>query len=922
MNKRYIQNTLIILIILSTAFYWFNNHSEITVLNSEKMSIHPENMSDESEVRLFRQMEEFQFNRLKNPKTNKIPQNIRAKELEFAKRLPVSKKLFKGNRNKSVTTTMWTHEGPNNQGGRTKNIVADIMNNNILLAAAAEGGVWRSTDAGTTWNIVSPKMSVHNVTSIVQDKRTGKTNNWYYATGEYGSNLFIDGNGLGRFLGNGLWKSTDNGMTWNFLGDTQSDSPGHYFEPFQINWGLELDKSNTAEDEIWVAAYSGVFGSTDGGDTWPMSIKGKGDIGEVPIYTSVSVTSTGGVYAALSSGNNSGIYFSANGISWTTITPSFWPAQVNRIVIDNAQSNENILYVIANTPGVGTAGADDGGSDDYTSLWKYNAKYNQWTNLSDKLPDFVAPVKGYSSQGGYDMFIKVKPDNENYVFIGGTNLYRTTNGFATKLNDADWIGGYATSNDISLYPNQHPDQHGLFFLPSKPNIAYSVHDGGISVTNDISASTVVWSNLNTGYLTTQFWSIAIDHATANSKYILGGMQDNGTMIDTLSGQLSNWATVGSGDGTYAAISNGAEYFYISSQLGNIWRTSQNSGWAKVTPADASDFLFITPYLLDPNNTNVMYLLAGDKVWRNSDLTQIPPYDNNSTTVNWSSLIGTVEGIRATALAMSKAAPNLLYVGDNSGNLYKITDASDMNSPFVKISDSTFPGGYISSIAVNPDDGNNVLVGFSNYGILSLFATKDGGLTWSSVGGNLEETLTGAGNGPSVRNVKILPYNGSTVYLVGLSVGLASTEELNGMNTVWKRLAADEIGNVVVETMDVRPLDGTVVVGTFGKGVFSSKTVVTSIKDEIISPNDFSLKQNYPNPFNPSTVIEYSIPQTTNVKLEVFNSLGQKVADLVNEKVTAGVHSVNFDASGLSSGVYFYKFTTKDFTAAKKMIVLR
>jgi hypothetical protein len=94
-----------------------------------------------------------------------------------------------------------------------------------------------------------------------------------------------------------------------------------------------------------------------------------------------------------------------------------------------------------------------------------------------------------------------------------------------------------------------------------------------------------------------------------------------------------------------------------------------------------------------------------------------------------------------------------------------------------------------------------------------------------------------------------------------------------------------------------------------------------IKNEGIA-NTYSLAQNFPNPFNPVTKISYSIPKSSEVNLTVYDILGQKVASLVNEKQDAGSYSVDFDASSLSSGVYYYKIETGDFTSIKKMTLVK
>ena len=91
---------------------------------------------------------------------------------------------------------------------------------------------------------------------------------------------------------------------------------------------------------------------------------------------------------------------------------------------------------------------------------------------------------------------------------------------------------------------------------------------------------------------------------------------------------------------------------------------------------------------------------------------------------------------------------------------------------------------------------------------------------------------------------------------------------------------------------------------------------------ISGPTEFSLSQNYPNPFNPSTTIEYSIPESGNVKLKVYNSLGEEVETLVNKFEEAGTYKINFDASSITSGIYFYKLDIGSHSQVKKMILLK
>ena len=95
-----------------------------------------------------------------------------------------------------------------------------------------------------------------------------------------------------------------------------------------------------------------------------------------------------------------------------------------------------------------------------------------------------------------------------------------------------------------------------------------------------------------------------------------------------------------------------------------------------------------------------------------------------------------------------------------------------------------------------------------------------------------------------------------------------------------------------------------------------------VEVEIVTSNNFELSQNYPNPFNPTTSIKFNLPEAGNVKLAVYNLLGQEVKTLVNGFRTAGAYTVNFDASNLSSGIYLYKIEMNNFTQVRKMTLLK
>ena len=125
----------------------------------------------------------------------------------------------------------------------------------------------------------------------------------------------------------------------------------------------------------------------------------------------------------------------------------------------------------------------------------------------------------------------------------------------------------------------------------------------------------------------------------------------------------------------------------------------------------------------------------------------------------------------------------------------------------------------------------------------------------------------------------------------------------------------------ISSLAINP-NGYIFAGTLNGGVFRSISSTTSIKEEEINVFTFSLTQNFPNPFNPTTIIRYSVPQTTLVIIKVYNLLGSEIATLVNEEKSFGNYKMQFDGSNLSSGVYFYRMQAGNFNSTKKFILLR
>jgi hypothetical protein len=813
-----------------------NNLRKLAIRADEKAGIKVDKDNPQARAK-------FEKMRTMDPAKGFVPENIREKELRYVH----SKKAGLINKKKSGSSSIeWTHRGPYNVGGRTRALAVDISDENILLAGGVSGGMWRTTNRGKIWTKTTGSSHIHSVTAVAQDPNN--TQIWYYTTGERIGNSASGQGGSSQYRGNGVYKSTDGGKTWKILESTQSTSPVSFDSFFNYCYNVVV---NPVNGDVYVAAVGRIYRSTDQGASWD-TVLGNDDF-FYSEYTDIAVNKNGVLYATMSSyfeSADQGIFRSTDGTNWTNITPINFPVNYLRVVLDIAPSNENVVYFLGQTPFSGFYNDVD---NEWLSLWKYTyllgdgADINgKWEDRSDNLPEYGGTVGNLYSQGSYNLVVKVKPDDENTLFIGGTNLYRSDNAFLTA-NKTYWIGGYSPANDVSFYINQHPDQHAIVFFPSDPKKMLVGHDGGISyTTNNMGDSPgyvpVAWTSLNNGYLTTQAYAIGIKEYSKFDNDILCGFQDNGTWFTGYMDPDDPWLEEYSGDGGHCAFAkaeNGGTYRYVSSQEGNIYKFRYNKAgfyvdFTRVTPADPDpdNLLFINPFILDPNDDKIMYYAGGDRIYKNSNLTEIGLFSNQKTTVNWddiytSVIVSTLLKGRISALDISKNPANVLYYGTSLGYIFKLDDISKDYPQKTEISNGYgLPANaYVSSIYVDPSDADKVFVTFSSYSVPSVFYTTDGGASWTDLSGNLEENPDGTGSGPSVRSItKVYAGQGKYKYFVATSTGLYSTNKLNGQSTTWQKEGATKIGNVVIDMVKGRE-EGMIFVGTHGTGVYSGKLEV-------------------------------------------------------------------------------------------------
>ena len=299
--------------------------------------------------RLHRKAHDAYFHQLlRDPSTDEIPHNIRNRELEFLKVSARDQSIS------AVPDFIWREAGPNNIGGRTRALALDIRNSSVILAGGVSGGMWKSVDRGETWEQTSSLEELAGVTALAQDPRLGHQDIWYFASGERLSRSSWDRGRTAGIFGQGFYKSTDNGDSWekvHVAGASQElDSPFDYVSKIEVH--------HQTGDIFLSGTDYGVMRSQDGGLSFQNIL---GEIGD-HIWSELDIASDGSILASIASNENNptateaGIYFSVdNGDSWTNVTPTEFPAIHKRTLIEFAPSNPEVAYLFSSNgdPGFG-----------------------------------------------------------------------------------------------------------------------------------------------------------------------------------------------------------------------------------------------------------------------------------------------------------------------------------------------------------------------------------------------------------------------------------------------------------------------------------------------------------------------------------------------------------------------------------------
>ena len=700
---------------------------------------------------------ELNFEMTKDPETNTVPRH----EL-----WPIIEQLRIQKRSKgkaAISNINWSERGPNNVGGRTRAILFDPNdpNKQRVFAGSVGGGLWVCEDiyaASPTWTIVDDFLSNMAITSLAFNP--AGTDTMYMGTGEGYYNA-------DAIRGDGIFKSTDGGTSWTQLSNSTNYN---YIQRIVID----------SIGNIYAATRSyGVVKSTDGGDSWSAVLNSSG----TPTTNRVAdleLASNGDLYAAFGIFSSDGVYKSTNGGStWTKV---YTASSEQRIELACAPSNSDVVYMVTQNSSTRNANAvrvsTNGGSS--------------WSAVSNP-NDAVGGTNFCRQQAWYDISLVVDPNDASNAYMGGIDLYKTTNSGSSWTQVSHWYGGGG-------YPEVHADQHTAIYAPNSSDSMLFGNDGGVYVSENATNSSPTISHIVNNYNVTQFYSGAI-HPTATENFYLAGSQDNGSHKFSSAG-INSTVEVTGGDGAFVHIDQDNPDYQFTSYVYNQYRRSTNGGVTfSSLNFSSSAGKFINPTDYD-SDAEIMYCS-----WNNGQFMRWP---NARTAASYSTVtFGTASTGEPSTLFADPNTSNRIYIGTDNGEIWKIDNASGTITD-TDITSGSMPSGYVSCITVEDGDANHILVTFSNYSVNSVWESTDGGSSWNSVEGNLP-------NMP-VRWAIFSPIGGDSA-LLATELGVWSTDNLNGGSTVW---AASNTGlsNVRTDMLQIRPSDSTVIAITHGRGLYS------------------------------------------------------------------------------------------------------
>jgi hypothetical protein len=737
---------------------------------------------------------QLEFEKIKDPSLGYVPMSRMFQAVDYTENL-------KQRRAKSrvAAALNWTERGPNFDvvgpsngntragngytAGRMKAVLIDTLNDptgNTVFVGGVAGGLWKCTNFLSTipnWQPINDRFDNIAISFLAQDPTNAAV--MYFSTGEGASPS-------AAVYGGGVWKSVDAGATWQKL----SSSTG-FIRTFKLvcdaSGNIYLANRNSTSPASAASPASGLYRSKDGGNTW-QNITPNPIFSTNSICTDIEISTTGTLHASFgyspSSTTNKIVHFYTTNPAGVTTTT--WSKSTG-IRLSGAAAVRLELATSGNV----VYGITVNSSNTLDSTYKSVDGGATFTKQNTALPS--GNILG--GQGWIHITLAINPDNSAEIVVGGLDAYKSTNSGATfPTRMTYWWGATA--------PYVHADHMNMqWWKVGTESRMFIATDGGLFYSTNGGAA---FADKNRNLSIKQFYDGAL-HPDAGSNYMIAGSQDNG--VHQLNGPgLTNSVEVTGGDGAFVHINQQNPQIQFGSYVYNEYRRSVNGGatWSTVT-FSTSVGLFINPFDYDDARNN-MYASYGSNTilrWLNA---------NTSNSFNTLTLPGLGT---PTTFKVSPYTSDRLFVGSNTGKLYRLDKASttttaDLSVNLTDITGATFPAtGYMS--CVNTGSSDDFLVAtFSSYGVGHVWYSSNGGTSWTRIDGNLPDM--------PVRWAVFDPQSNNRLF-IATEAGVYSTDAIDGTNTAW--VSDEGFPTVRTDMLQVRPSDNTLMATTFGRGIFTA-----------------------------------------------------------------------------------------------------
>ncbi len=670
----------------------------------------------------------------------------------------------------------WEVRGPANFGGRINTIAVNPLNENQILTGFARGGIWKTNDGGANWAPVfddNTYLAIGHIAFAPSDPSIV-----YAGTGDPNISGYPG-------IGNGLFKSTDGGDSWTYIGlESQriiSRIAVHPTDPntlYVACMGLPFERNSDR----------GLYKSTDGGQHWEKILFVSEQAGIIDLVMHPQNPDI--LYAAgwdrirtnqesTVSGPGARIYRSTDaGTNWELLDDGLPIANLGRIGLAIAPSNPDVLYA-----------SYVGEDSELYNIYKTSDGGDSWEALFSNGVFNGLPSNLLGAFGWYFGQIRVNPVNENDIFILGVDLYRSING------GANWV----LAAPQWYFYEVHADKHDLVFTPSGSMLLAT--DGGMNRSNDNGVSWIDAERIPAA----QLYRVAYN--PHQPEWVYGGAQDNGTLGGT--NAASEWTRFYGADGFQPAFRpDMSEVMYSETQRGGI-RVSLTNGqsWQTATNGIPGEDRrsWDMPYFISPNNPNVLY--TGTYRVFKSEAGPVPSWFPVSSDLTDGIVFESSFHV-ITSVDESPLQTGLLYAGTSDGNAWQGLNGG---LEWINIT-AGLPDRYITSIKASPDSVDVVYVSHSGYRdndfIPHLHRSRDRGNSWENISGNLPEL--------AVNDVLILPGHADSVLFAATDGGVYVT--LNG-GSYWERLG-NNMPFVPVYDLDYSPERNELMAGTYARSIMT------------------------------------------------------------------------------------------------------